>query len=146
MNLYADINFGIEIIVLGMVCHNKALDGQHNINFLVIMTQPLSYYLFMHWCPFQALDYSHKMSCTSVLCAYKVDGAQTKHPNTFHNRYRLIMWMSTLVTSAFWFGFGSSTNKTLSPINFKYGIQIRHALVVHWNPVSFANKNHFKLC
>lgn len=77
------INFSVEILVLGMVCHNKARYRQHNFNFLVKMTQPLPYDLFIHWCHFQALDHSHRMSCNSLLCAYKVDGAQINTLKSF---------------------------------------------------------------
>jgi hypothetical protein len=51
--------------------------------------------------------------------------------------------MSTILTSGSYVGFGSSTNKTLTLINFAHRIQMRCTLV-RWNPLSIASNYHSK--
>ena len=82
----------------------------------------------------------------------KIDGAQSQHliqnhlPKILHNKYMLIMRMSTTLTS------GSRVDSYVhlpirlwTLITFAYGIQKRPTLV-RWDLLSIAEVSHLKIC
>ena len=79
------------------------------------------------------METSELQKCTNVLQRHKIEHVKTNTRNPqlqiLSYEYLLVLTMSTPFTLSSRVDFGSSTNETVNPCNFAYGIQIRQTFV-----------------